>query len=411
MTASSAQDVPPPSPYRWVILVAAVIAQSSSAFVLLGIGALTAFFRDSYDLNGLRTGLIVTAIALGPLFGLIPVGRFLDHHSEGPIISGGALLMAAAAAGAAFVESYPLLLLVLFLGGTGYAAAQPGGAKVVSIWFPDEERGLAMGIRQTGLPLGGALAAAILPALADGSGLRVALLTAAAVAAVGGVLFYFVDRHPPVPPDRTGYRFRSEVRRALGQPEIRRVGWVGLAMVSSQFSMISYLILYLHDDVGMAVTTGAWVLFTTQMGGVVGRVVLAAWSDRVRRGRMVVITASVAATAPLVIVLAFVPADTSLAALIVLASFLGFFGFGWYGPWVVHVAEVAPGRAVGLSLGIAITGNQLGIVAAPPIFGLLLDISGGYLVPWLTVAAFLAAVAWRAGSGGWRWRRAVLSAS
>jgi predicted MFS family arabinose efflux permease len=117
---------------------------------------------------------------------------------------------------------------------------------------------------------------------------------------------------------------------------------------------------------------------------------------------MVVITTAVAATAPLVVVLAFIPRDTSVTALIVLATGLGFFGFGWYGPWVVHVAEAAPGRAVGLSLAIAITGNQLGIVAAPPTFGFLLDITGGYLVPWLAVATFLAAVAWRSGHGAWR---------
>jgi MFS family permease len=390
-----------------VILAAAVVAQASSAFVLLGIGALTAFFRDAYELSGLGTGLIVTAIGLAPLFALIPVGRLLDHHSEAPIITGGSLLMAAGAATAAFVESYPLLLLVLLVGGAGYAPAQPGGAKVVAIWFPDEERGLAMGIRQTGLPLGGAIAAAVLPALAHGSGLRVALLTAALVAAAGGLPLYLVDRHPPVAPDRSGYRLGAEIRRAFGDPETRRVGWVGLAMVSSQFSIISYLILYLRDDIGLAVTTGAWVLFTTQMAGVAGRVVLAAWSDRVRRGRMVVITTSVIATAPLIVLLAFVPADTGVTALIVLATALGFFGFGWYGPWVVHVAEVAPGRAVGLRLGIAITGNQLGIVAAPPIFGLIFDISGGYLVPWLTVAAFLAAVAWRVRHRAWRVRPAV----
>lgn len=394
-----------PIRYRWVILAVAVLAQSSSAFVLLGIGALTPFFKDSYDLNGFRTGLIVTAIAIGPLFALIPVGRFLDHRSEGPIIAGGALMMAAAAAAAAYAESYPLLLLALFVGGSGYAAAQPGGAKVVAIWFGDQERGLAMGIRQTGLPLGGAIAAAVLPNLADGPGLRVALLTAAVVAAAGGILFYAVYRHPPMAPDRSGYHFGSEIRRALGEPEIRRAGWVGLAMVSCQFSIISYLILYLRDDVGLTITTGAWVLFTTQMAGVAGRVGLAAWSDRARRGRMIVITTAVATTAPLVVVLAFIPAGTSVAALIVLATVLGFFGFGWYGPWVVHVAEAAPDRAVGLSLAIAITGNQLGIVAAPPVFGFLLDVSGGYLVPWLSVAAFLAVVAWRSGNGSWRWHR------
>ncbi|MDF1596436.1 MAG: hypothetical protein P1T08_10135 [Acidimicrobiia bacterium] len=36
-------------------------------------------------------------------------------------------------------------------------------------------------------------------------------------------------------------------------------------------------------------------------------------------------------------------------------------------------------------------------MAAPPIFGLLLDVTGGYVVPWLVVGGFLLLVAVRVG--------------
>jgi predicted MFS family arabinose efflux permease len=387
-----------PDPYRWVVLAAATVAQTATAFVLVGIGALAAFFRDAYDLSGAATGLVVTAAAVAPVFALLPVGRILDHHSERPIISGGAVVMGAGAAAAAFVSSYPMLLLVLAIGGIGYATAQPGGSKVVAMWFPDAQRGMAMGIRQTGLPLGGAVAAATLPAIAEASGLRTALLVAAGVSVAGGILFYVLDRHPPLAPDRSGYRLAPEIRHALGDPVMRRAVMAGLAMVSAQFAVIGYLILYLRDDIGIPVTTGAWILFATQMGGVAGRVALAAWSDRARRGRTLAITTSIGATSAFLVVLALVPHDSGLLALATVAALLGFFGFGWYGPWVVHVAEIAPSRSVGLTLAVAMTGNQLGIVLAPPLFGVLLDASGGYVVPWLAVAGFLALVAWRTGS-------------
>ena len=38
-----------------------------------------------------------------------------------------------------------------------YSVSQPGGSKVILKWFPNENRGLAMGIRQAGIPIGGAL--------------------------------------------------------------------------------------------------------------------------------------------------------------------------------------------------------------------------------------------------------------
>jgi MFS family permease len=52
---------------------------------------------------------------------------------------------------------------------------------------------------------------------------------------------------------------------------------------------------------------------------------------------------------------------------VVLAAWLGFFGLGWYGPWVAYLAEIAPADKVGLTLGAAMALNQLGIIAAPPL--------------------------------------------
>lgn len=43
-----------------------------------------------------------------------------------------------------------------------YSVSQPGGSKVILKWFRKENRGLAMGIRQAGIPIGGALAGVLI---------------------------------------------------------------------------------------------------------------------------------------------------------------------------------------------------------------------------------------------------------
>lgn len=58
---------------------------------------------------------------------------------------------------------YVSLLLVLLIVDAGYRTVRPGGSKSVASWFDASQRRLAMGIRQAGLPLGGMLAAAVLP--------------------------------------------------------------------------------------------------------------------------------------------------------------------------------------------------------------------------------------------------------
>jgi predicted MFS family arabinose efflux permease len=253
-----------------------------------------------------------------------------------------------------------------------------------------------MGIRQTGLPLGGALAAALLPALAAHFDWRVALAVGAAVAGASGLLFGAAYRPGLIAPSRSPIGFRTQVRQLLAARSIRTAMWAGFGMVSAQFAFIAYLMLFLRDVHGVPLTTGAWLLFGAQMAGVVGRVVLAAWSDRLgSRMSPVAISAAVAAVGAVVLV--SVGDGTPLAVMVAITVVMGFFAFGWYGPWVVFVAEAAPPDAVGITLALAMTANQLAIVVFPPAFGALLDATNGYTVPWLALAAGLVAMAIRVG--------------
>jgi predicted MFS family arabinose efflux permease len=261
-----------------------------------------------------------------------------------------------------------------------------------------------MGIRQTGLPLGGALAAAVLPWAAQRSGVDAALLIAAGVSIGTGLLFFALYRPAPVTTDHA-YHFGTQLRSLLKEFRIRTAMWAGLAMVSAQFAVLSYFMLYLRDVHGVPLTQGAWLLFTAQMCGVAGRVVLARWSDRIPAGRLPAVRAAIVATALGMLLLAFLPEDLSLPALGVVAGVVGFWSFGWYGPWVVYVADSAGGQAVGLTLALAMTANQLGLVAAPPLFGLVLDIADAdYRPAWVAVAVVLLLAAFRVMAGERRQR-------
>lgn len=362
--------------------------------MFLGVGTLAAFVQADLGLSGTMTGLLVTAVGLVPLFALLPVGRMLDRRGERWLVGGGALLLGVGVALATTAGTYAAILALLLLGGTGYATAQPGGSSAVAGWFTGRRRGLAMGIRQTGLPLGGALAAALLPTLAQRHGWQAALVVAGGVAVVGGTLFAVVYRDHPRPPP-AGAAWWGDVRRLLGLPALRPVLWAGTAHVATQFATVSYLLAYLRDRHGIGLAIGGACLFAAQMAGVVGRVALARWSDRFGAGRRLrPVVLSVAATAGGTAALAVLP-TTPLPVLVVLMAVFGFFSFGWYGPWVVHVADVAPGDATGLTLALAMTGNQLGIVAGPPLFGAVADLTHGWTGPWLTLTGILLAVAAR----------------
>jgi sugar phosphate permease len=390
MTAGGA---PPPKPaYRWVVLAAATLAQASASFALLGLPALAGFLQQDFSLSAAETGLLLTATYAAPLFALLFVGDLLDRKSERLIIGLGAAVLFVAMLLAAASSGFTALLFWLFIAGLGYSATQPGGSKSVSAWFRGDRLGLAMGVRQAGLPAGGAVAAAILPAMAAAWSWRAAFIAGAAAALGGGLAFALIYRPPPegadAAPRRATLTF-ALVAGLLRERWMRNAMVAGLALVSAQYGILTWLMLYLRDNAHIALTHGAWFLFLVQFVGVAGRIGLAAWSDRAPAARFRLLTLSMIAVAAGILVLMLVPPDTPEPALALLAAWLGFFGLGWYGPWVAYLAEVAPADKVGLTLGAAMALNQLGIMGAPPLLGLAHDLSGGYTTLWTCIIVAL----------------------
>jgi len=385
---------PPKSAYRWLVLGAATSAQAAASFAMLGLAALAGFLQQEFHLSAAKTGLLITANGAAPLFSLLFVGDLLDRKSERLIIVAGAAIMAVALLVAAVSRDFLVLLACLFVVGLGYSSTQPGGGKSVSAWFRGDRLGLAMGIRQAGLPLGGAIGAATLPAVAAAFTWRAAFALGAVIALCGGLAFALIYRPPPAGAGSAVKRAAlssAVVAGLLRQPWMRNATVAGLALVSAQYGMLTWLMLYLRDHAHIPLTRGGWFLFLAQAAGVFGRIGLAAWSDRTAGARFRLLALCMIAVAAGALLLIFIPPDTPEPALALLAAWLGFFGFGWYGPWVAYLAEGASADTVGLTLGAAMAINQLGIIAAPPLLGLVHDLTGAYAALWACIVVVLVA--------------------
>lgn len=92
---------------------------------------------------------------------------------------------------ASMAKSFEALLLLLLVIGFWTASGTPAGSKGIMSWFPEKSRGFALGFRQIGQPVGGSLAALILPALALTYGWHGALVRASISAFAGALLVMF----------------------------------------------------------------------------------------------------------------------------------------------------------------------------------------------------------------------------
>ena len=398
---------PPKGSYRWLVLAAATLAQATASFAMLGVAALAGFLQQDFHLTAAETGLLITATYGAAVFSLLFVGDLLDRKSERLIIGIGGAIAFIALIAATRSGHFAVLLLCLFVAGLGFSVTQPGGSKSVSAWFRGGRLGLAMGIRQAGLPFGGALAAAILPAVAAASNWRTAFM-AGAVATLGGALVFALIYRPPA-----GDADAASKRAGLSVAAVAallRLSWMrnamiaGLALVSAQYAILTWLMLYLRDHAHIALTRGAWFLALAQAAGVAGRVGLAAWSDRAPARRFRLLLLCMIAVAGGFVVLVLVPPQAPEPALALLAAWLGFFGLGWYGPWVAYLADTSPPDKVGLTLGAAMAINQLGIIGAPPLLGLVHDLTGGYTALWACAVGVLGVAYVMTGCGG-KWSR------
>lgn len=380
--------------FRWVVLGVATIAQATACFLVQGLGALSSHLQAALELSAFEIGLLVSAAQIVPVLGLLIAGELLDRFSERQIVGVGTLLVAVSLWMASLATSYGNLLVWLTLTGLGYSTAQPGGSKSVSGWFSKPQRGFAMGIRQAGLPLGGSIAAASLPLIATNYGWQAAFQVGAGVALAGAVLFILVYRSPsensvPSPIAQTIVPSTLRDRLALLRlPQMRNIIGSGVPLIAAQYGIVVFLALYLHEQWQVAIETSVTMLVVAQAAGVVGRIVLARWSDRSQHGRFFPVFISIAAVLLGLMLLLTAP-TVSLIRLVVLSIWLGFFGFGWYGPWVAYVSESAPPEREGFTLGLAMAINQVAVIGSPPLLGWLRDITGSYISSWLLLIVLL----------------------
>jgi sugar phosphate permease len=68
---------------------------------------------------------------------------------------------------------------MLTLAGAAGASVNAASGRAVMSWFAPAQRGFALGIRQTAVPLGGAAAALFLPPAAAAGGVRAGLVVLA----------------------------------------------------------------------------------------------------------------------------------------------------------------------------------------------------------------------------------------
>ena len=357
----------------WFMLALGVLAQTATSMLTSTPAFLIPELHNQEGVPLATAGLLASTTTVGMVIALVAWGALADKLGERVVISSG-LALAALAAGASALTSTNFVPLAIFLviGGIASASSSPASGRLIVGWFPKNRRGLAMGIRQMSQPLGVALAAVVVPPLAESYGLAVALLASVIFCGAIAVACALVLRDPARPPHVVIEGVSANPYR--GSRTLVRIHAVSVLLVVPQFTVSTFGLVWLISAEHLSAGFAGIIVGVAQLIGAVGRIGVGVWSDRIGSRMRPLRWVALAAVASMLLLAAtgLIVSWLAIVAIIIAATITvadNGLAFG-------AVAEIAGPRWSGRALGAQNTGQWIGASLVGPLAGLLIGVAG-----------------------------------
>jgi len=341
-------------------------------------------------------GYYIAGSYLGSMLGSAAAGGWIARF--GPIrVSQAGLALCCAGLALAASAWPPLVMLGGFVVGLGYGPTTPASSSIL-VRTPARYFSLIFSIKQTGVPAGGALAGALVPALILAAGWQGAalaigafcLVLAAAIATVRADYDQGLDPRAPV-------SLRSAlapVGLVLADRRLREMCVAGFVYGGVQITLVTFLVTFLVESFAMTLVLAGLVMAVAQLASVTGRILWGILADRALTRRAMLGLLGLGMGASALAALAAGP-QWPLWLLFAYASAFGATAVGWNGVYVAEVARLAPEGKASAATGGALFFTFLGVVVAPPAFNAALSLSGTYPAAYAVFSVPALAV------GGW----------
>ena len=365
----------------WVVLLATLTIQALVAMALLTLPVMAPVVARSVGVPttwvGGFVGVVYSAAMLASLLGGGAVRRWgaVRLSQVGLACSTIGLCLCAI--------PHPV---VMFLGaifvGLGYGPITPASSHLLIKTTPPSQLSLVFSVKQTGVPLGGMIAGALVPSLDALIGWQLSFLAAGLMCALCAWAVQPLrvaldsDRDPTVRPSLVT-SLAQPLRLVFSHKRLRTMVVISLLFAIFQLSLATYLVTFLYEDLGWSLIFAGVALTVTQAAGVGGRILWGFISDRWLGPipMLLVITVLMVIGA---LGCAMLTRDTSLWLLFPILIVFGSTAIGWNGVFLAEVARLAPPGQAGLATGGSLCITFLGIVAGPSLFGIMAGLVNSY---------------------------------
>jgi MFS family permease len=325
-------------------------------------------------------GYFVTAAYLGSMIGTVTAGGWVARF--GPIrVSQAGMLLCGCGLAIAASGSLPAVLAGALLIGLGYGPATPASSVILARAAPPGMLALTFSIKQTGVPLGTAIAGAAVPVLVLGLGWQGAALAIGLVCALFGLAIaslrerYDSERNPSAPVSlRSAFAPVALIVRDRTLLELSLVSFVYGGM---QITLLAYLVTFLVESFSLSLVLAGMVMAASQLTSVAARIAWGAFADRIatRRATLGLLGLGMGLSAAAAL---FAAPDWPLWMLFAFAMAFGATAVGWNGVFLAEIARLAPRDRISDATGGSAFFTFLGVVLTPPLFHLVLHLTSSY---------------------------------
>lgn len=352
------------------------------SLVGFGLPSIGPALREEFELGLAGLGALLGAFLLGSAVGIMPAGVAVDRYGSRVPLTIGSSVACGGLLAAALAPSAPVAVAGLFVAGIGSTVVPTAGFGTLFRVYDPGRRAWALGVRQTGVPLGGTIAAALLPGLDGVFGVRASLMACGAAVLVFGVCFAALAEGSPPPHARP----RVELHRLVRAPGMLRLLAVASCYVIVLNAVVTFTVPSLRDS-GFSAFVASATFFVLNVTAGVARIVWGRVADLGGGRRRVRTLAETGALAALGAAAFTAALHGGTAAVIVAMVVFAFGGLGWNALVYVVAGENAPPEVATQAVAIvAMLVFLVGALSSPPMGALAAH--AGWDAFWLACGGF-----------------------
>lgn len=344
-----------------------------------------ALIKADLNLTYTMSGALTSVYFVGYAIGQVPWGALADRIGSKRVMVASILGIAVSTILFGFAQGFWQAARARLVSGLLGAGVFVPGVRLVSGWFPPEERGTALGIFSIGASVGLISSSTLSPYIATLIGWRATIM---GIGLLGLTLtaVMWVTLKDNEAEKRTGGD--GDLRDVLTDRSFWALGAIQMARLGANYVFIAWLPLLLQEEFGMTIVAAGAAFSLFNIAGMVANPLGGIISDRL--GEKIVLLVSFA-----------VLAVSSFAFTLVkggLPMYLVILVMGWFINFVRSPSFALIPRLYGVERAGRISGLQntfasIGALVLPFLIGYIRDTTDSYWAGWIALALILGAVA------------------